>query len=176
MISFTVPGKPHGKQSVQNVPLLSCSKCSRRGFHWSRLPSSKRVCQCGCDRLWFEGMVQYTPTASRKAIEDVVTFARLAAAAAGQTELISGPVAVAAIAHFEIAKSRRKGAAALEDGQPHDQKPDADNLSKTFLDGIKQGYLIVDDCQVSDLSIKKRWTTGTSRLEVAIEPSSARLS
>lgn len=171
-ISFQVPGRPHGKQSVQNVPLLSCSKCGRRGFHWTHLPSGKRQCACGCDRLWFEGMTQYIPAASRKAIEDVTTFARLAAAAAGQTELISGAVAVEAMARFEIAKSRRKGAAALKDEQPHDQKPDADNLSKTFLDGVKQAYIVVDDCQVSDLIVRKRWTTGTSRLEVAIETAS----
>jgi len=166
MISFIVPGKPHGKQSVQTALLLSCSACSRRGCYWKRTPSNRRICECGCDRLFLEDTQEYTPHTSDKTMNDIATFARLAWAGAGFTEPSSKCMAVEIRPLFEIPKYRRKE---LEDGEPHGQRPDADNICKSTLDGIKRGLLVVDDCQVSDLIVRKRWSSQPSRLEVSIE-------
>jgi len=40
------------------------------------------------------------------------------------------------------------------DGQPHQQKPDIDNLCKSVLDAL---YL--DDSHIHDINLKKVWTT-----------------
>ena len=42
------------------------------------------------------------------------------------------------------------------DGKPHASKPDSDNLEK-FLNDLLSGIVFLDDCQVSDTLIRKRW-------------------
>lgn len=50
---------------------------------------------------------------------------------------------------------------AREDGVPHREKPDADNLGKAFLDGLysrRHAHLGADDSHVWHLDLVKRWT------------------
>ncbi len=68
----------------------------------------------------------------------------------------NGPVSVDVVAIFKPAKSWSKKKTALAMGQPHTQKPDADNLMKAILDGMN-GVAYVDDSQVSDEHCVKEW-------------------
>jgi Holliday junction resolvase RusA-like endonuclease len=51
--------------------------------------------------------------------------------------------------------SKRKQAANL--WKPHTQKPDIDNLTKAVMDAMSGCWH--DDCQVADLTVRKRWCT-----------------
>jgi Holliday junction resolvase RusA-like endonuclease len=51
--------------------------------------------------------------------------------------------------------SKRKQAANL--WKPHAQKPDIDNLTKAVMDAMSGCWQ--DDCQVADLTVRKRWCT-----------------
>lgn len=73
------------------------------------------------------------------------------------------PIRVWITAVFSIPKSRKE-----TDGAPHTSRPDADNIVKAVLDGM-QGIAFADDCQVSAMTIVKRWTTGESHVEVSIK-------
>ena len=54
-------------------------------------------------------------------------------------------------------KSKRQRMA----GEPHQQKPDLDNLVKALFDAVYQ-----DDCQIWQFSAKKIWTDGPGWFEV----------
>ena len=75
-----------------------------------------------------------------------------------------GPVKLTAVFRFQIPKSRRK----LREGDPHCQRPDADNCQKAILDGLNQ-IAWHDDAQVSEISVRKAWTRGEPGAEVEIE-------
>ena len=49
-------------------------------------------------------------------------------------------------------KSWSKKKKAEYEGQPHQQKPDVDNLCKSVLDSLYQ-----DDCHIHDIALKKVW-------------------
>jgi Holliday junction resolvase RusA-like endonuclease len=51
--------------------------------------------------------------------------------------------------------SKRKQAAQLHN--KHTQKPDIDNLAKAVMDAMSGCWH--DDCQVADLTVRKRWCT-----------------
>jgi Holliday junction resolvase RusA-like endonuclease len=59
--------------------------------------------------------------------------------------------------------SRKKRA--LYDGQPHQQKPDLDNLVKAVLDAIYG-----DDSGVWEMHAQKRWTSERGYFTVEVEP------
>lgn len=66
---------------------------------------------------------------------------------------------------IEMPKSWSKQKKEFMLGGRHQQKPDSDNLAKALLDSLfRDGG---DDCQVSDLNIKKRWSD-KGRIEITI--------
>jgi Holliday junction resolvase RusA-like endonuclease len=65
--------------------------------------------------------------------------------------------------HIQMAKSWSNKKKAFMNGQPHRQKPDADNLLKAFADA-----LLKDDSGVCDMRSRKMWTDGPSFIEFAI--------
>lgn len=69
---------------------------------------------------------------------------------------IEGPVSVEIEARFCPAASWSKKRRAETMGQPHTQKPDADNLGKTVLDALNR-IAWADDGQVSAITIRKLW-------------------
>ena len=56
------------------------------------------------------------------------------------------------IFNIPMPKSWPKYRKAAEEGQPHRQKPDIDNLCKALLDALMD-----DDSGISDISLSKRW-------------------
>lgn len=54
--------------------------------------------------------------------------------------------------HLPMPPSWPKKRRAAMDGQPHQQKPDIDNLTKAFLDA-----LMGEDCAVWRITAEKRW-------------------
>jgi Holliday junction resolvase RusA-like endonuclease len=62
---------------------------------------------------------------------------------------------LAIIFYLPMPKSWSKKKCAAMDGQPHDQKPDIDNLAKGFMDAVKSD--INDDKRVAVLYCKKYW-------------------
>jgi Holliday junction resolvase RusA-like endonuclease len=69
---------------------------------------------------------------------------------------LNGPVQLRLIAYFAppASWSKRKREAML--GQPHTQRPDADNIAKAVKDGLNR-IAWGDDCQVAELSVRKAW-------------------
>jgi len=63
--------------------------------------------------------------------------------------------------HMPMAKSWSKKKRAAHDGQPHQQKPDKDNLEKAFLDAL----LPDDDSHVWDGRATKLWSSDP-RIEI----------
>jgi Holliday junction resolvase RusA-like endonuclease len=49
-------------------------------------------------------------------------------------------------------------------------KPDVDNYAKSVMDALTQIELWLDDCQVVDLHVTKRFTTGEPLILVSVEP------
>jgi Holliday junction resolvase RusA-like endonuclease len=81
---------------------------------------------------------------------------------------ITGPVRVAIIATFAPAASWSKKKAAAFVGQPHTQKPDADNIAKVVKDSLNR-IAWVDDSQVAEMFVSKVWGQ-TNQTLVTIEP------
>ncbi len=71
---------------------------------------------------------------------------------------IAGPVRLRLVAFFEMPRSWSKRKRADMAGQFHTQKPDGDNVLKSFKDGLN-GIAWHDDCQVADARIVKRWAS-----------------
>lgn len=71
---------------------------------------------------------------------------------------IAGPVRLRIVAYFEMPRSWSKRKRAEMQGQFHTQKPDGDNVLKSFKDGLN-GIAWNDDCQVADARVVKRWAT-----------------
>jgi Holliday junction resolvase RusA-like endonuclease len=69
---------------------------------------------------------------------------------------IEGPVRVVVVATFAppASWSARRRAACL--GQPHAQKPDADNIAKAVKDALNR-LAWTDDAQVAELTVRKLW-------------------
>lgn len=100
----------------------------------------------------------YTPKKS-------ADFEALVADAARQVMRTSPPlpgaVRVIIRAWFEPPKSWTKAEkqAAIDGRRHHTSKPDADNLAKSVLDAVN-GIIVVDDAQVVELTIAKRYAGG----------------
>lgn len=112
-----------------------------------------------------DGQVRaFTPAKTAQFETRVGFFCRATMNAQGIT-LIQRPQAIRVwiTALFAIPMSRKD-----TDGSPHTIRPDADNVAKAVLDGI-QGIAFAEDCQVSVLTVAKRWTAGESRVDVTIK-------
>lgn len=55
--------------------------------------------------------------------------------------------------YLPMPKSWTKKKRAAMEGQPHQQKPDKDNLEKAFLDAM-----LAEDCRIWDGRVTKRWS------------------
>lgn len=112
----------------------------------------------------FGGRHRFTPKKQRS--EQTLIGLLAARAMAGRT-MLTGAIDLRVGAFFEVPKSwtKAKRAAALQ-GQPHRSKPDADNICKLLKDALNN-VVWVDDCQVSDLAIRKRYSD-TARLVIEI--------
>ncbi len=70
------------------------------------------------------------------------------------------PLAVAITFYMPRPKSHYRSNGALKDASPvflHDHKPDADNLAKVVLDALTGIRAWLDDDQVCELTVLKRW-------------------
>lgn len=76
------------------------------------------------------------------------------------------PIEITVVSRFEIPKSRRKD---LRTGDPHTQKPDADNLTK-FVKDCLNGLIWHDDAQVYAEFATKLWTENDPDTIVTIRP------
>ena len=112
----------------------------------------------------FGGRHRFTPKKQRS--EQTLIGLLAARAMAGRT-MLTGAIDLRVGAFFEVPTSwtKAKRAAALQ-GQPHRSKPDADNICKLLKDALNN-VVWVDDCQVSDLAIRKRYSD-TARLVIEI--------
>ena len=59
--------------------------------------------------------------------------------------------------YFEMPKSWSKKKRKEMDGLKHIQRPDTTNLIKFYEDAFNE-FIFVDDCQISDITAKKRWS------------------
>jgi Holliday junction resolvase RusA-like endonuclease len=113
--------------------------------------------------------LRFTRTGHRYQPIDVLAYcdkiAFYATQASNGCGLLRGPLSISIIAHFAVAPSwsKKRQLAA----QWHAQRPDGDNLLKAVLDGLKT-VVFHDDAQVSRITLEKRWTRDTERLEVVI--------
>ncbi len=71
------------------------------------------------------------------------------------------PLAFHVVFRLPIPKSRRTGVDALTEGQPHDQKPDVDNMVKALLDA-----LCAEDKAVWHVDAVKLWTLGDGSITI----------
>lgn len=114
----------------------------------------------------FGGRHRFTPKKQRS---EQTLIGLLASRAMEGRTMLTGAIDVRVGAFFDVPKSwsKAKRAAALR-GQPHKSKPDADNICKLLKDALNN-VVWVDDCQVSDLAIRKRYSD-TARLVIEIRP------
>ncbi len=84
-------------------------------------------------------------------------------------DAIEGRVQIELIAYLKIpANTSKKKMADMLDGRiSPTKKPDIDNIAKSVLDAMNK-YIIVDDNQVSKISIEKRYAL-EEKLEINIE-------
>lgn len=81
------------------------------------------------------------------------------------------PVKVVINAYFGVpsSASKKKQAEMLRQSQRPTKKPDADNIAKVICDALN-GVAYVDDTQVVQLIVTKRWTEPENeRVEVGVE-------
>jgi Holliday junction resolvase RusA-like endonuclease len=100
----------------------------------------------------------YTPDKTRFTEKAMGTHARIAM---GAREPFEGPVEMAVVFRIAPAKSRSKKWRREHAGEPHTQKPDADNLMKLVKDALN-GIAYVDDSQVATSWATKVWAEGES--------------
>lgn len=113
----------------------------------------------------------FTPAAMRSYQSLIAMSAREAQIREGmnpETFIFKGAIRVVVTAYFPVAESRRKGKHALFEGQPHTQKPDADNILKNVCDALSS-VAWHDDCSVYEKLVTKRWTYQAPRCVVEVE-------
>ena len=88
--------------------------------------------------------------------------------------MLEGPVRVAITAYYKIPKSYpKKRVQAIREGREYPcKKVDCDNIAKIILDSLN-GIAYEDDKQVTELTVKKRWTTEKERVEFSLEENPA---
>ena len=84
--------------------------------------------------------------------------------------MLNGEIKATIIAYFQVPKSySKKRIQAIQEGKEYPcKKPDADNIAKVILDSLNK-IAYSDDSQVTDLAVKKRWTTEKERVEFSLE-------
>ena len=92
---------------------------------------------------------------------------RAAVRAAGVTEV---PPRLRLRFEMPIPKSRRTGKDRVEPGQPHQQKPDWDNLAKAVLDAWAKEARVNDDAHVWDVRAEKVWGETGRVVVTALDP------
>ena len=95
------------------------------------------------------GVRHYTPKGAGSDFRE-----RVAKAVANKPRLM-GPVILTIWATFEIPNSWPKAKRWQYLSEPHTQKPDADNVAKAVMDGMR--HLWSDDCVVWNLRVIKAW-------------------
>ena len=83
---------------------------------------------------------------------------------------LEGAIRARIIAYYKVPKSyTKKRVQAIRDGKEYPQKkPDADNIGKIILDSLNK-IAYEDDSQVVELTIIKRYTEATERVEFELE-------
>lgn len=71
---------------------------------------------------------------------------------------LEGPIKLRVVAYFEMPVSWSKRKREAMRGGFHTQKPDGDNVLKSIEDGLN-GIAWIDDCQVADARVVKRWAS-----------------
>lgn len=83
---------------------------------------------------------------------------------------LEGSIKATITAYFKVPKSySKKKVQAIREGLEHPQKkPDIDNVVKIILDSLNK-IAYADDCQVTELVVKKRFTEELERVEFELE-------
>jgi len=168
-LKFTIPGPPVAKQRGRMVPLQSCKACGRK--------TTRRQCICGSSDMTLV-TVMNTPATATVQYENLVKLMASEAMSAAQiVEPTHETLRLEIEAAFIMPEARRckKGCALAErgackrlhDGDFHSQRPDADNIGKSVLDGMLK-VVYYDDSQIAQLSIEKFWSA-TPRAVVTVE-------
>lgn len=81
-----------------------------------------------------------------------------------------GPIRANIIAYYKVPKSyNKKRLQAIRDNIDYPtKKPDGDNIAKIILDSLNK-IAYDDDSQVIELTVLKRWTEETERVEFELE-------
>lgn len=108
----------------------------------------------------------YTP----KKTDGYENFVKMACSLAYTGAPLEGPLAIRVQCYFAIPKGMKKSLLdfAKSERMPVTKKPDGDNILKTVTDALN-GIAYVDDKQVSDCFVQKRFSTNP-RVEVLIFP------
>lgn len=118
----------------------------------------------GKERPRFSRGHTYTPKATIQAERTIKKAYRV-----NHSYCLDSFVRIEIYAFFKIRKSytKKKAQKCLDDVYC-DLKPDFDNISKLVGDALN-GVAYVDDKQVVDCRVIKKWTEGEERLEIAIK-------
>lgn len=83
---------------------------------------------------------------------------------------LEGSIKARIIAYYKVPKSyTKKRVQAIREGLEQPQKkPDADNIAKIILDSLNK-IAYEDDSQITELTIIKRFTEDTERVEFELE-------
>lgn len=165
--SFTVPGAPVPKGRARVAIMKKCSACGRF--------TVRAVCICGNDTFGKMFSTESTPKETVIYENQVRMFAAEAMRQAGINEPLAGPLQVMVNAYFSIPDSRKcgprcKGAGVckrVHPGDPHENKPDADNILKSVLDGCNT-VVWRDDSQAFDVHAVCWWGS-TPGLSVSVD-------
>ena len=108
----------------------------------------------------------YTPKKTHDYESEVAMMAK---AAMGSQEPLETPIAVYIYATYTIpaSYSKKRREACLNGFEKHTKRPDADNVGKTIMDAMN-GVVYKDDCQITNLHIKKVYGT-TAMVEVLVK-------
>lgn len=83
---------------------------------------------------------------------------------------LTGAIRANITAYYKIPKSySKKRVQAIREGQEYpEKKPDVDNITKIILDSLNK-IAFDDDSQVIELTVLKRYTENTERVEFELE-------
>jgi len=175
-LSFTIPGAPVAKARGRMVPLMRCRKCGAK--------TARRMCRCGSTELELMTVLN-SPAANTVKYESLVRLCASTAMAEQGVSIMAGLLRLEIVAYFQIAETRlckrphrepeevltpeqraSWNCKKLHDGDPHGQRPDADNIAKSICDGCNQ-VVWPDDSAVAVMQIEKRWSV-QPRCEVVV--------
>lgn len=84
--------------------------------------------------------------------------------------LIEGSIRARIVAYYKVPKSyTKKRVQAIREGLEYPcKKPDSDNIAKIILDSLNK-IAFDDDAQIVELTVLKRYTEATERIEFELE-------